>query len=174
MLGLFLAILKELMPFLKEALLEGQTFKGWLKNNWLTFAWLINTLALVLMIAHLADLVAQARYRENLALQQVSLIQQPLGQLVVKHKQLMAENAQLKTTVTELTDTQQQYEQWMTTCGVQYQDRGQCKVPVVSTQPHTTKKRKRPAPKPQPAVPQVNRGFLGKLRALLQRDKDEE
>lgn len=173
MLGLFLAILKELMPFLKEALLEGQTFRGWLKNNWLTFAWLINTLVLVLMIAHLADLVAQARQREQLALQQVALIQKPLGLLVEKHKQLKAENAQLQSTVAGLSVTNQQYVQWMTACGVQYQDKGQCKVQVTSSFTPAPKP-KRPAPKPEPAVPQEKPGFLGKLRSLLHPDKDEE
>lgn len=171
MLGLFVTILRELLPFLKEALLEGQTFKGWMKNNWLTFAWLINTLALTMMIAHLADSVALARFHEQQAQQQLQQIQEPLGRLVNQYKALLAENTQLKSHVEELTSTKDKYEQWMGTCGVQYEDQGQCKV--VQAQPLSPRRPRLPvAPHPSPAIHEKH-GFIDKLRSLLHRDKDE-
>lgn len=174
-LPLLLALGKELLPFLKEALLEGQTFRAWIKTNWLTFAWLVNTLVLTLMVVHLSDLVQAARHREHQTATQLQSIQQPAIQLAVKYRQLKDDKARLTHEVGTLQQTTDQYEQWMRQCGLNLQT-GQC--PVVKA-PLTPKPKPRPKPKPQPQLPDpppaepAKKGFMSKLRDLLRPNRDD-
>lgn len=153
-LAILMAILRELLPFLKEALLEGQTLRVWLKANWFTFAWLINSLVLTLLIAVLADVVGIVSTKERTVNAQLNSIVAPMQRLIDDHKFLRNENAALKVQIQALQaddaisdETLLTYEQWMKLCGVNYEDQGQCSVAKASTPP------RRPAatrPKPRP------------------------
>jgi hypothetical protein len=182
--ALIMTIVKELMPFLKESLLEGQTFRAWVKTNWLTFAWLVNALIMTLMIAHLADTLHLTRVSEQKARQEVQSIKQPAEKLVVLYKGLKAENARLAQDINTLRNGNQQkdlliaqYEDWMKGCGVNLET-GQCRVvraPIVKPTPRP-KSRPKSVPK-QPAEtaaqpePEQKTGFLKKLRNIFTREK---
>lgn len=182
--ALIMTIVKELMPFLKESLLEGQTFKAWLKTNWLTFAWLVNTLIMTLMIAHLADTLHLSRISEQKARQEVQVIKRPAEQLVVLYKGLKVENTRLTQEINTLrSDNQQrdlliaQYEDWMKGCGVNLET-GQCRVvrtPIVkpTSRPKTRPKSapKQPPETATPPEPEQKTGFFKKLRNIFTREK---
>lgn len=183
LLTLIITIGKELLPFLKEALLEGQTFRAWLKTNWLTFLWLANTLVLTLMIAHLSDMVKLLRMNEREAVEQLQSIQQPLSAFVVDYKRLKDENVQRAINVAQLTETNSkheatisQYQEWMDDCGLNYLDNGQCKI--VRTPPRSSNRSKPRQPQryspPAPTPQEETTGFFRKLRDMIRSDKKEE
>ncbi len=182
-LSLLVMIGRELLPFLKEALLEGLTFRAWLKTNWLTFAWLVNTLFLVLMIAHLTDSLSHAYRTEHERYQQVNNLRPLVEKAASRNKELEAENLRLATEIAELSlykaENQpklEKYEEWMQRCGVNL-DTGQCKV---VRQPARSSPRIKPAPRPQPQPQQEPEpapekpGFLQRIRNMLSRDKSKE
>lgn len=163
---LLIAVGKELLPFLKESLLEGQTFRTWLKGNWLTFAWLVNTLALTLMIAHLSDLVIKARANEHKVTKQWEQVLPPLHTVLLDYKRLRRENASLQTQVNALNNKQAQYEKWMTTCGVNYQDAGQCPVRAAE-KPAVVPPRPKPIRQQLVRPRQENPAVIDNIRDLL-------
>lgn len=183
----FLTILvtigRELFPFLKEALLEGQTFRAWLKTNWLTFAWLVNTLCLVLMIAHLSDLLSKSYTAEHERYKQISALREPVLKMATRTKDLEAENLRLATEIAELTlfkaensPKLEKYEQWLQRCGVNL-DNGQCRAVRQPARPSRAK----PAPVIHPQLPQEHPqpepekpGFLQRIKKMLSRDKSQE
>lgn len=170
------------MPFLKEALLEGMSFRVWLKSNWLTFACLVNAFLLIAMVAHLSDLVHQTRVREDQLRADVQELVTPAHALMVRFKEqkehiahLESENAQLRVLGNESADAIDQYVEWMQKCGVNV-DNGTCRVPRSTARPAA-----RPKSTPPPHIvlpPETEKersGFMNRMRRLLGRDqKDEE
>ena len=182
---IFVTIARELFPFLKEALLEGQTFRVWLKTNWLTFAWLVNTAFLVLMIVHLSDLLTKAHRSENEMFGQVSSLRAPIEKMVARNKELAARNEQLASEHAELSLFKttnepkiEQYEQWMQRCGVNL-DTGQCKAVRQPVRPARAKPTPTAPPPdinlPQPQ-PEQKPTFMQRIRKMLggNKNKNEE
>lgn len=62
---LLVTLARELVPFLKEALMEGQPFRVWVRNNWLTFAWLVATAISTASIAVLSDHIRMCQREER-------------------------------------------------------------------------------------------------------------
>ncbi len=187
--SLIMTILRELLPFLKEALLEGQSFRVWLKSNWMTFAWLINMFVLTLVISMLSDAVTVAVRKESEATRQLAAIRAPLQEMVGKYKQLRDENTALRARIqvleTEATADDQtilQYEEWMGDCGVNFEDRGQCRVvrqstPRAKPRPTQNKPKTPPIDLPEqstPTEPKQRPGFFNRLREAFRRDTAEE
>lgn len=192
--SLIMTIFRELLPFLKEALLEGQSLRVWLKSNWLTFAWLINMFVLTLLISVLADSVTGALRREHIAEQQARTVLLYADTMITQYKRLRAENVALKVRVAELeateadnTATIARYEEMMDKCGVNYTDQGQCRVvrqaPPRSTSRATTRPKPRTPPisvpeqqqqTPTATEPKQRPGFFNRLREAFRRDNAEE
>lgn len=190
--SLLVTILRELLPFLKEALLEGQSFKVWLKTNWLTFAWLINMFFLTLLIAALSDTVTATVRREAAIARQLQTIHAPLLQMIDRYKHqrderavLLARIAELEAAAAQNQTTLDQYEEWMGKCEVNFEDRGQCKVvrqspartPNRSTSPNRPVKPPIDPPQEQPPATQTEQqkpGFLYRLRNAFRRDSPDE
>mgnify|MGYP006961541961 CR=1 FL=1 len=181
LLSILMLISRELMPFLKEALLEGMSFRVWLRSNWLTFACLLNAFLLIAMVAHLSDLVHQNRIREDQLRDNVTELVAPAHALMVKFKEqkeqirtLEAENAELRLLAGEGADTIDQYVEWMQKCGVDIKH-GTCRVPTSPARPAA---RPRQTPLPHIVLPdeteQERNGFMDRMRRLLGRDKKDE
>lgn len=182
-LTILVTIGRELFPFLKEALLEGQTFRVWLKTNWLTFAWLVNTLVLVLMIAHLADLLTKAHRADHERFAQVNALRVPIEKMAHRNKQLTVENAQLVSDVADLSlfkaenePKLEKYEEWMQRCGVNLEN-GQCRAVRQPVRPARAKPvpalQLPPQEQPQQPAPEKP-GFLQRIKKMLSRDKPNE
>lgn len=172
---LLLTLVRELAPFLKEALLEGQTFRAWLRYNWLTFAWLVNTLAMTLMVAFLSDHLTNARIEAYKTSQQLKTLQES-GQLVLtryqrmqkQNESLLKANEQLAADNAVQAEKIEAYETYLGRCGVNVQT-GQCPSP-----------REKPIQRPKPRKTKVNPpkqeeeqpGFFQRLRDKLTRKKE--
>lgn len=186
--ALIVALVRELLPFLKEALLEGQTLRVWLKANWLTFVWLINSLVLTLLIALQADVVGVVSLKERQVNVQLNSIVVPMQRLIEDHKFLRNENAELKALNQQLLEekattdeTLLTYEEWMEKCGVDYQNGGSCKVTKSAPPPRrpATRPKSRPQqqaqqppiqpPRDEPAqqTPPKKSGFFHRLREAM-------
>lgn len=88
LLSVILGLLRELAPFLKEALFEGQTFRVWIKANTLTFAWLLNTLILMLTITYLSDELRASHYRELQVSAKIEAMAEPMQRFTNRYKDL--------------------------------------------------------------------------------------
>ncbi|QVD49389.1 hypothetical protein LUCX_319 [Xanthomonas phage vB_XciM_LucasX] len=178
-LTLLLTIGRELFPFLKEALLEGLTFRAWLKANVSTALWLLITGLMTLALAHTTDQLALARKNEQAALSTLNQLQEPVKQLATKAIALKDENALLKVDLAQLVDAAdasskkiEQYEQWADQCGLQ-------PLMLRNTCPAKTKAARQSAPKTPPrwqppqhsTTPQPTEEETQK-RGLMQRIKD--
>ena len=178
------AILKELLPFLKEALLEGQTFKVWIKTNWLAFTCLVSTFTLTLSIVYLSEglLTSQRHHIQSQIV--VDRLQVPLTTfadrfrvLHLENVRLSQENTNLKQQILQLETQHVQDEEWMSKCGVNLET-GQCRVIRQPVNKPPVRKRSKPTPivpvvKP-PDVPVQKPGIFQKLRNMLRREEEEE
>lgn len=88
LLSVILGLLRELAPFLKEALFEGQSFRVWFKANTLTFAWLLNTLILMLTTTYLSDELRASRYRELQVSAKLEAMAEPMQRFTDRYKDL--------------------------------------------------------------------------------------
>lgn len=176
--GFLVVIGRELLPFLKEALLEGQTFRVWLRSNWLTLAFLLCALAQTLMVAHLSDLIhAQMRHSTNLRAQLNAVID-PGSELIVRYEQLREKNQVLREEnqllaqgVDDSEEVIERYLTWMERCGMNVRT-GQCP----SQRPARPPTRPPEHPQQTPTTtddPEKRVGFLRRLRQLLGGDKEE-
>lgn len=184
-LSLLVMLGRELLPFLKEALLEGQTFRAWLKTNWPTFTWLVSALLMTLMLAHLSDLLVVTQRNERNYAQQLQPVHQSMERLVKEYKELKVENQRLQVENDELSTLKtthearlDQYEQWMGTCGVNIET-GQCRVVRQPARPAARAKPRTQPPQPQPHIdlpqPEPEKpGFLQRIKRMLSRDKEKE
>jgi hypothetical protein len=186
----FILILKELLPFLKEALLEGQTFRVWIKSNWHTFLSLISLLILTLGIAHLTESLILSNQQHQQAQDIVNGLQAPLNALVKRQRELLNENTELKQAIQELevaknnqADTLTQYETWLSACGVNLET-GRCKVAVwaipkkipAHKKHSTSNTAKTPTDRKTPIQSEVEQtpGLFQKLRNMLRRVDGEK
>ena len=134
MIAFLITLIKELLPFLKEALLEGQSFKVWLKTNWHTFACLVVMLFMTFIVAFLAESLTIANQQLVKSQQVVDSVKTPLTTLVQEYQTLHTENKRLQQDVEKLQLDNMvqntklgQYEEWMGQCGVNITT-GQCRV----------------------------------------------
>ncbi|WJJ55153.1 hypothetical protein [Xanthomonas phage RTH11] len=184
-LSLLVMLGREVFPFLKEALLEGQTFRAWFKTNWPTFTWLVSALLMTLMLAYLSDLLVVTQRNEHTFAQQLQPVHQSMERLVKEYKELKVENSrllieneQLSTLKTAHEAKLDQYEQWMGTCGVNIES-GQCRVVRQPARPAARAKPRTQLPQPQPNIdlpqPEPEKpGFLQRIKRMLSRDKKNE
>ena len=173
-----ITIAKELLPFLKEALLEGQSFRVWLRSNWLTFIFLLTTLAMTLMVAYLSDLIRAQKERELQLRADIVALAKPAETLMTQYQQLKADKRDLEAQVEQLQKDNQdslemieQHLTWMERCGVNVET-GQCRVsraPVRSRRPQ-----QKPEQTPPPEEPEAREGFFRRLRDLLTRNSPED
>lgn len=186
MVAFLLTLIKELLPFLKEALLEGQSFKVWLRSNWLTFTCLVSTLIMTFSIAYLAEMLVLSHRQIDKSQETVNQLKVPLENFVRSYRKIKAENDSLERTVTQLRvekavqdERLAKYEKWMGDCGVNLTT-GQCRIVRPQLiKPQTTRPRRKPAsaiPKP-PAetVPPKDEkvGFFKKIRSMFRRENEE-
>lgn len=192
-LSVLIALFREVMPFIKEALLEGQTFGAWLRNNWMTFTALVVVTLLTFNTAYLVDNFHRER-KEYAATETVvrelkaplSFVQVRLQRLMDQNAYLRGENKRLSEQIVLLTTSNsdqasklQQYEKWMRSCGVDPNKGGQCRATVSATP-----KRRAPVPKTQPPPPVIlppdephkeeKRGFWKRLGDALSGKKNDE
>lgn len=192
-LSVLIALFREVMPFIKEALLEGQTFGAWLRNNWMTFTALVVVTVLTFNTAYLVDSFHRERKERQATETVVRELKAPLSFVQVRLQRLMDQNAYLRgenkrlseqiVTLTANSSEQatklQQYEKWMKACGVDPNRGGQCRAQVSATP-----KRRAPTPKPKPdlnVIPppdpppkEEKRGFWKSLRDALSGKKNDE
>lgn len=172
---LLMTLLKELMPFLKESLLEGQTFRVWFKSNWLTFAWLANTLMLTLIIAYQSDVITLSRKNEHIAQKNLRDVKAPIENLIVLYKKTKNDNDRLSQELQSKEVTLTQYRTWLDSCGVNTTT-GQCPISQYPTAKPTRSVKPSSRSKPAKTVPveQDKPSFFRKLRRLFTRDKRDE
>lgn len=191
-LSVLIALFREVMPFIKEALLEGQTFGAWLRNNWMTFTALVVVTLLTFNTAYLVDSFHRER-KEYAATETVvrelkaplSFVQVRLQRLMDQNAYLRGENKRLSEQIVALTASNsehsnklQQYETWMKNCGMDLTKGGQCRATVAATP-----KRRAPTPKPKPELNVIpppdppkeeKRGFWKRLGDALSGKKNDE
>lgn len=183
LLGTLLVIGKEMFPFLKETLLEGQTLRAWLRDNWLTFAFLMSTLLLTMMVAHLSDLVHDARHREESLRQQINALAFPARDLIAAHRkaknriaELEEDNSELQAMVIEGADLIDKQTQWMRNCGMNIST-GACPAPSYNRRPPPRRAPQVIAQEPIEVPDSEERdrkGFLERLKAILGRNRNED
>ena len=179
LLALMMTIARELLPFLKEALLEGQSFRVWLRSNWLTFVFLLSSLALTLMVAYLSDLVRDQRVRAELLRGQIVALAKPTEVLISRYRELETRNRELTLELQELEEDNgasleviERYQEWMQQCGVNIET-GQCRISRAPVRP-SRPKQETPSSQSVPDETEKRRGFLRRLRDLLTRNDPEE
>lgn len=179
LLAFTITIARELLPFLKEALLEGQSFRVWLRSNWLTFIFLLSSLALTMMVAHLSDLVRAQKAREIELRGDIVALAPAAQALIQKNLTQQLRIEELEGRVTELEKSNDtnlelitQHLEWMEHCGINVQT-GQC-PPVRPTQRPRRPRQETPATPSVPEDTEQRRGFMRRLRDLLTRNPETE
>lgn len=192
-LSVIIALFREVMPFIKEALLEGQSFRAWLHNNWMIFTGLVVITILTFNTAYLVDSFHRERKERQSMETVVRELKAPLGfvqtrlqRLLDQNAYLRGENQRLSEQIVKLTSNSseqtaklEKYEAWMKSCGIDINRGGQCRVQTAATP-----KRRTPPPKAKPEMPvlppppdppkEEKRGFWKRLGDALSGKKNEE
>lgn len=185
MIELLVMAFRTLLPFLKESLLSGSTFREWLKRNKTACVWLGFILMMLLAVMYLATtMFRQATLLHAAQFQVVSLERaqeklkgernkavEDLAALQTVHEEFKGQHATLLGEAAELEERVDRYEGWLRNCGIDTDFRGagfpQCPVRRVVV-------RQKPAPGPVqtvvlPPVPEEERklSFRERFRALF-------
>lgn len=134
-----LALLKELLPFFKESVLQGRSFTDWFGSNRVTFGWLVSTIILTVCIFQVSEqyMVLEARH-QKLVRQTESLVL-PIQKMTERHLQVVDTKRQLIAEREELLEEREQLLK-----RIEELETAQ------SRRPRVVVRREAPAPEPQP------------------------
>jgi hypothetical protein len=197
MIDLLIGLFKTIWPFLKESVLKGSTPSEWLAQNRVTCVWLSLQLVMLLAVMHLATTLFRQSTMlhiathdvtlltaENTRLKQESekistshgLLKEQYDRLNLEHQGVVAQGARLE-------ERLEQYETWMTACGIDYRTTGTtapaCPVKRVVVRRNVPVPVHVPAPTPTPipapaAVDDKKPSFRERLRAIFSSNKDKD
>lgn len=132
MVDLIALLVRTLLPFLKESILQGLTPAEWFKRNKLGCIWLGVVLTLVFAILHLSSLVfsqstmlhesAVNLNRLTLSVQTLTMerdqARQMLTELQGDHEELTIQHEELLEVAAHLEERKERYESWLEHCGI--------------------------------------------------------
>lgn len=97
-----LALLRELLPFFKESVLQGRSFSEWFGSNRVTFGWLVSTIVLTICIFQVSEqyMILEARH-QRLVRHTESLVV-PIQKMTERYLEVVAEKTQLTAANQEL------------------------------------------------------------------------
>lgn len=177
MLGVFLELLKALLPFFKESMLGGGSFKQWVRDNIAICIWFILVLTMLGIVFYLGDALTYYKTEYEKTKAQVTSLEQEKKSLNEKVTTLTAENAVLSDNLAEVTGERDKYKSWLTNCqvDVNYVGEGMPACPVKKvTVTRTIREKTRPrrtTPKPEvpaerPAEPE-KKSIFSKIKSIF-------
>lgn len=173
--GLFsviLGLLRELAPFLKEALFEGQTFRVWIKANSLTFAWLLNTLVLMLTITYLSDELRTSYYRELKVSAQLEAMAAPMKRFAGRYKDLRETYLITELAKRELSKNLGEVETKLETAQADLAAAQRENAQLRKHQAHPPVAKR--ISKPPPEKPEKHTGFFERIKNLMNGNKNDK
>ncbi len=160
-------VIRTLVPFLKESVLQGLTPKEWLKRNKTGVVWLGVVLTLVFSVLHLSSLVfkqsaaihemTQASNKMQLSVQMLTMQrdQAEKDKLAAEklHRELTEQHQSVLEEAAGLEEKVEKYERRLSNCGIDlnYQGNGTPSCPVRRVV--VRQKAKEPPPLVLPAIP---------------------
>lgn len=182
-------LIRTLLPFIKESILQGLTPKEWIKRNKTGCIWLGVVLILMFSIIHLSSLVFNqsamihelnvGRNKLELSVQTVTMErdQAVKDALAFKnlHEELKAQHADVLEEAAKLEESNERYESWLRNCGIdtRYSGNG---FPACPVRRVVVRQRPQPAPVviPTPPPEEHKPSFRERLRALFGGKKEEK
>ncbi len=183
MVELLLAILKGLLPFLKESLLEGGTLREWVTKNRSTCVWLLFHAVMLMVVVHLAS----SHYKQNQRIvtlySQNTTLSRRVTELEQTNQDLIAQYTQKKidhqVTANELADLTEElsiHKGAAAMCGVTVRPDGTFQCPRATPTPRATARRtppRRVEPTPPPPAVEPHKPTFGeRLRSIFKPNKE--
>lgn len=176
MVELIIAIIKGLLPFLKESLLEGGTLREWFKRNLTACLWMVFHLVMLGVTLHLANNLYMQTQRVMTLTGANTILATRMTELDAENKRLHGELATLGHLHDETTGELSRYKAAATLCGVTVTAEGNFQCPRMTTPAGIATKRRRPAPIPPPEPPVVEESdkptFGERLRSIFTSKKE--
>ena len=185
MVEILLAILKGLLPFLKESLLEGGTLRQWISKNRSTCVWLIFHAVMLMVVVHLASSLHSQNQRVYALSRENITLNKKVGELELSTKGLTDQLTQMttdhSTVTTELSEVKEElstYKAASTLCGVTVRPDGTYMCPRATPAPRSAPRRqpaRRPAPEPaaEPPPAEPHKPTFGeRLRSIFKSNKE--
>lgn len=165
MIELLVMAFRTLLPFLKESLLSGSTFREWMKRNKTACVWLGFILLMLLAVMYLATTMFRQAALLHHAQTQLATLSvdnerlkgerqkavDDLAALTLVHEDFKGQHTTLLGEAAELEEKVEKYETWLRNCGINTDFQGtgfpQCPVKRV-----VVRQRARAAPTPAPTV----------------------
>lgn len=103
-----LTLLRELLPFFKESVLQGRSFQEWFGSNRVTFGWLLSTIVLTICIFQVSEQYIHLDARHQRLVRNTESLVLPIQRMTERHKQVVAERDQLLTEYQALEEENEQ------------------------------------------------------------------